>query len=87
VYFYGAPEELVGRTIRRYTRREDVVLATKLGLSMHDGPGSSGLSRKAIIEQIAYQSSASGAGGGSATSLWPMTARNSFVHRRITDRS
>jgi aryl-alcohol dehydrogenase-like predicted oxidoreductase len=52
VYGYGASEEVVGRAIRRYTRREDIVLATKLGLPMHDAPGGSGLSRKAITEQI-----------------------------------
>ena len=52
VYGYGASEEVVGRAIRRYTRREGIVLATKLGLPMHDAPGGSGLSRKAITEQI-----------------------------------
>jgi 1-deoxyxylulose-5-phosphate synthase len=29
------------------------VLATKVGGKMHDGPGGSGLSRKAILEQVA----------------------------------
>ncbi|MFB7506848.1 aldo/keto reductase [Streptomyces broussonetiae] len=52
VYGGGASEELVGRAVRRYTRREDVVLATKVGLPMHDGPGGSGLSRKAILAQV-----------------------------------
>ncbi|MFF7992275.1 aldo/keto reductase [Kitasatospora xanthocidica] len=52
VYGGGASEELVGRAVRRYTRREDVVLATKAGLPMHDGPGGSGLSRRAILEQV-----------------------------------
>jgi 1-deoxyxylulose-5-phosphate synthase len=35
-----------------YARREDIVLATKVRFTMHDGPGGSGLSRKAIMEQI-----------------------------------
>ncbi|MFJ9445602.1 aldo/keto reductase [Kitasatospora sp. NPDC101235] len=52
VYGGGASEELVGRAVRRYTRREDVVLATKAGLPMHDGPGGSGLSRRAVLEQV-----------------------------------
>ena len=52
VYGYGTSEEIVGRAIRKYTRREDVVLATKVHFRMHDGPGGSGLSRKAIMEQI-----------------------------------
>ena len=52
VYGFGSSEEIVGRAIRKYTRREDVVLATKVFFRMHDGPGGSGLSRKAIMEQI-----------------------------------
>ncbi len=51
-YGYGTSEEIVGRAIRTYTRREDVVLATKVFFTMHDGPGGSGLSRKAIMEQL-----------------------------------
>src|SRR6202161_3617739 len=52
VYQAGTSEEVVGRAIRRYSRREDIVLATKVFGKMHDGPGGSGLSRKAILEQI-----------------------------------
>jgi len=52
VYGYGTSEEIVGRAIRKYTRRDDIVLATKVFFGMHDGPGGSGLSRKAIMEQI-----------------------------------
>jgi 1-deoxyxylulose-5-phosphate synthase len=51
-YGIGSSEEIVGRAIRKYTRREDIVLATKVFFKMHDGPGGSGLSRKAIFEQI-----------------------------------
>lgn len=52
VYGNGTSEEIVGRAVKRYTRREDVVLATKVHLPMHPGPGGSGLSRKAIMEQV-----------------------------------
>jgi len=52
VYQAGTSEEVVGRAIKRYSRREDIVLATKVHGKMHDGPGGSGLSRKAILEQI-----------------------------------
>ena len=52
VYGYGSSEEVVGRAIAKYTRREDVVLATKVFFAMHDGPGGAGLSRKAIMENI-----------------------------------
>jgi 1-deoxyxylulose-5-phosphate synthase len=51
-YQAGTSEEVTGHAIRRYSRREDVVLATKVFGKMHDGPGGSGLSRKAIMEQI-----------------------------------
>src|SRR6478752_3175364 len=52
VYQHGTSEELVGRAIKRYTRREDIVLATKVHGRMHDGPGGQGLSRKAVLEQV-----------------------------------
>jgi len=52
VYQGGTSEELVGRAIKRYARREDVVLATKVHGKMHDGPGGQGLSRKAVLEQV-----------------------------------
>jgi aryl-alcohol dehydrogenase-like predicted oxidoreductase len=51
VYQGGTSEEFVGRAINRFARREDIVLATKVSGKMHDGPGGSGLSRKAILEQ------------------------------------
>src|SRR6478672_9055762 len=51
-YGGGTSEEFVGRAIRRYARREDIVVATKVYNKMHDGPGGSGLSRKAILEQL-----------------------------------
>ena len=52
VYSDGSSEEIVGRALKKYTRRDDVVLATKVFFPMHDGPGGAGLSRKAIMEQI-----------------------------------
>ncbi len=52
VYSAGTSEEITGRAIKEFTRREDIVLATKVFFPMHDGPGGSGLSRKAIMEQI-----------------------------------
>jgi aryl-alcohol dehydrogenase-like predicted oxidoreductase len=52
VYAQGTSEEIVGRAVRKYSEREDVVLATKLFWPMHKGPGGSGLSRKAVLEQV-----------------------------------
>jgi aryl-alcohol dehydrogenase-like predicted oxidoreductase len=51
-YGFGSSEEIVGRAVKKYSRREDVVLATKVFFNMHDGPGGSGLSRRAIMENI-----------------------------------
>jgi aryl-alcohol dehydrogenase-like predicted oxidoreductase len=51
-YGQGASEETVGRAIRTYTRREDVVLATKVFFRVEDGPGGAGLSRRAIMQQV-----------------------------------
>ena len=52
VYQAGSSEEFVGRAIKAYTRREEIVVATKVSGKMHDGPGGSGLSRAAIMEQV-----------------------------------
>ena len=52
IYGHGSSEKIVGHAITEYSRREDIVLATKLFSKMHDGPGGQGLSRKAIMEQI-----------------------------------
>ena len=41
-YGYGTSEEITGRAIRAYTRREDVVLATKVFFKLHDGPAARG---------------------------------------------
>jgi aryl-alcohol dehydrogenase-like predicted oxidoreductase len=51
-YGFGSSEEIVGRAIAKYSSREEVVLATKVFFPMHDGPGGSGLSRRAIMEQV-----------------------------------
>ena len=52
VYAIGSSEEIVGRAFKKYASRDDIVLATKVHFPMHEGPGGSGLSRKAIMEQI-----------------------------------
>lgn len=52
VYQGGSSEAFVGSAIRRYARRDQIVLATKVFGKMHDGPAGSGLSRAAILEQV-----------------------------------
>lgn len=51
-YSYGASEEILGDAVREYFRREEVVVATKVGLPMGPGPNMTGLSRKHIIESV-----------------------------------
>ncbi|MGP4028911.1 aldo/keto reductase [Actinomadura sp. 3N407] len=52
IYGMGESEEIVGRALKKYTRREEIILATKVFYPMRRGPGRPGLSRKAIIEQL-----------------------------------
>ena len=52
VYSDGTSEEIVGRAVRDFARREDVVLATKVHGRMRPGPNGGGLSRKAIMTAI-----------------------------------
>ncbi|WP_284981662.1 aldo/keto reductase [Arthrobacter sp. efr-133-TYG-118] len=51
IYSFGGSEKIVGRAIKELTRRDDIVLATKVHQHMHEGSGGSGLSRKAVMEQ------------------------------------
>jgi len=52
VYSGGSSEEIVGRALRDYAKREDVVLATKVHGRMRPGPNGAGLSRAAILAEI-----------------------------------
>ena len=52
VYSDGSSEEIVGRALLDFTRREEVVIATKVHGRMRPGPNGAGLSRKAILAEI-----------------------------------
>jgi 1-deoxyxylulose-5-phosphate synthase len=52
VYSAGSSEEIVGRALKDFADREDVVLATKVHGRMRPGPNGAGLSRKAILAEI-----------------------------------
>ena len=52
VYSDGTSEEIVGRAMKDFVRRDDVVLATKVNGRMRPGPNGAGLSRKAIFAEI-----------------------------------
>ncbi|WP_321387629.1 aldo/keto reductase [uncultured Enterococcus sp.] len=52
VYSLGRSEEILGRALKDYANRDEIVLATKLHGRMHEGPNGAGLSRKAILSEI-----------------------------------
>ena len=52
VYSQGVSEEITGRAIKEFSRREEVVLATKVFNPMGKGPNQKGLSRKHIMEAV-----------------------------------
>jgi 1-deoxyxylulose-5-phosphate synthase len=52
VYSAGSSEEIVGRALKDFARRDEIVLATKVHGQMAEGPNGSGLSRKAILSEI-----------------------------------
>jgi 1-deoxyxylulose-5-phosphate synthase len=52
VYSDGTSEEIVGRALRDFTKRDAIVLATKVHGRMHPDPNGRGLSRKAIMAEI-----------------------------------
>lgn len=52
MYSLGVSEEVTGRALRDFARREEVVLATKVFFHIGQGPNGRGLSRKHIMEGI-----------------------------------
>src|SRR5262244_4550728 len=50
MYSLGASEEVTGKALRQYGRREELVIATKVFFPVADGPNRRGLSRKHILE-------------------------------------
>ncbi|MFI6932158.1 aldo/keto reductase [Streptomyces sp. NPDC050287] len=52
VYSDGTSEEIVGRALADFARRDDVVLATKVHGRMRPGANGAGLSRKVIMTEI-----------------------------------
>jgi len=52
VYSGGTSEEILGRALRDFAKRGEVVMATKVRFKMHEDPNGQGLSRKAIFREI-----------------------------------
>src|ERR671923_2238654 len=52
VYSIGKSEEILGRALKDFANRDEVVIATKVHGKMREGPNGAGLSRKAILSEI-----------------------------------
>ena len=52
VYSLGVSEEILGRALKDFANRDEIVIATKLHGKMREGPNGGGLSRKAILSEI-----------------------------------
>jgi 1-deoxyxylulose-5-phosphate synthase len=52
IYSDGTSEEILGRALKDFARRDDIVIATKVFSPMTKGPNAMGLSRKAIFAAI-----------------------------------
>jgi 1-deoxyxylulose-5-phosphate synthase len=52
VYSAGSSEEIVGKAVKDFVPREEVVIATKVFNRMRPGPNGAGLSRKAIFAEL-----------------------------------
>jgi len=52
MYSNGLSEEILGRALREVTRREQVIIATKVYFPMGEGPNQRGLSRLHILQAV-----------------------------------
>ncbi len=52
VYSVGSSEEFLGRALRDFANRDEVVIATKVHGQMRPGPNGAGLSRKVILTEV-----------------------------------
>jgi aryl-alcohol dehydrogenase-like predicted oxidoreductase len=52
MYSDGTSEEIVGRALKEFARREEIVIATKVYYPMGKGPNQGGLSRKSIMTEV-----------------------------------
>ncbi|MDH5541164.1 MAG: aldo/keto reductase [Rhizobacter sp.] len=51
-YSDGSSEEIVGRALKEFARRDEIVVATKVRFGARRAPNIGGLSRKAILQEI-----------------------------------
>jgi aryl-alcohol dehydrogenase-like predicted oxidoreductase len=51
-YSDGSSEEITGRALKEYCKRDEVVIATKLFIPWREAPNAGGLSRKAVFHAV-----------------------------------
>jgi len=52
IYSRGESEKILGRALKDYANREEIVVASKVFFGMHEGANATGLSRKSIMHEI-----------------------------------
>ncbi len=52
MYSLGVSEEITGKTLKEFAKRDQIIIATKVFNAMGDGPNDKGLSRKHILDSI-----------------------------------
>lgn len=52
VYSLGTSEEDLGKALKEYANRDEIVIATKVSGAIREGPNNYGLSRKAIMTEV-----------------------------------
>ncbi|MCL1986345.1 MAG: aldo/keto reductase [Firmicutes bacterium] len=52
IYSFGSSEEFLGRALKKYAKRDEIVVATKVFNPMKDAQNTRGLSRKTILHEV-----------------------------------
>lgn len=52
IYSFGKSEEILGKALKDYAKRNEVVIATKVFFGMYKGANAQGLSRKSIMTEV-----------------------------------
>ena len=52
IYSIGVSEEILGRALKDFAKRDEVIIATKVHGKMREGPNGGGLSRRAILSEM-----------------------------------
>ncbi|RRD39167.1 aldo/keto reductase [Leptotrichia sp. OH3620_COT-345] len=52
IYSFGKSEEILGKVLKNYAKRHEIVIATKVFFEMYNGANAQGLSRKSIMTEV-----------------------------------